>query len=63
MNAPCELCDGWAKGGRGVTELAQLVADTVDAQPKAEPSYTYPDDMPLRDKIETVAGAFTARSG
>ena len=55
VNAPCELCDGWAKGGRGVTELAQLVADTVDAQPKAEPSYTYPDDMPLREKIETVA--------
>lgn len=38
-----------------MTELAQLVADTVDAQPKAEPSYTYPDDMPLREKIETVA--------
>ena len=55
VNAPCELCDGWAKGGRGVTELAQLVADTVDAQPKAEPSYTYPDDMPLKEKIETVA--------
>lgn len=55
VNAPCELCDGWAKGGRGVTELAQLVADTVDAQPKAEPSYTYPDGMPLKEKIETVA--------
>ncbi len=55
VDAPCELCDGWARGGRGVTELARLVAGIVDAQPKAEPSYTYPDDMPLQEKIETVA--------
>ena len=53
--APVELCDGWARGGAGVTELARLVCDTVDAQEKAEPSYTYPDDMPLSDKIRTIA--------
>ena len=53
--APVELCDGWAKGGDGVKELAQLVCDTVDKQPKAEPSYTYPDDIPLKEKIEAVA--------
>ena len=55
MDAPCELCDGWAKGGQGVKELAQLVADTVDAQPKTAPSFTYTDDMSLTDKIAAIA--------
>ncbi len=52
---PCELCDGWAQGGKGVTALAQLVADVADAQPKEAPSYTYPDELPLKEKIEAVA--------
>ena len=55
VGAPVALCDGWAKGGAGATELAQLVCDTVDAQSPAEPSYTYPDELPLREKIEAVA--------
>ena len=53
--APCELCDGWARGGKGVTALAQLVADVADAQPKEAPSYTYSDELPLKEKIEAVA--------
>lgn len=53
--APCELCDGWAQGGKGVTALAQLVADVADAQPKEAPSYTYPDELSLKEKIEAVA--------
>ncbi len=53
--APVELCDGWAKGGEGVKELAALVCDTVDKQEKAEPSFTYTDDLSLADKIRAVA--------
>jgi len=53
--APVELCDGWARGGAGVTELAQLVCNTVDAQDNHTPSYTYEDDMKLADKITAVA--------
>ena len=53
--APVELCDGWAKGGEGVKELAALVCDTVDAQEKVEPSFTYTDDLSLADKIRAVA--------
>lgn len=50
---PCALCDGWAKGGEGTRELAQLVAEQC-----ALPStlrFAYPDELPLRDKIELVA--------
>ena len=53
--APVELCDGWAKGGEGVKELAALVCDTVDKQEKVEPSFTYEDDLSLADKIRAVA--------
>ena len=53
--APVELCDGWAKGGEGVKELAALVCETVDRQEKVTPSFTYEDDLPLADKIRAVA--------
>jgi len=53
--APVELCDGWARGGEGVTELAKLVCDTVDKQEKVAPSFTYEDELPLKDKIIAVA--------
>ncbi len=53
--APVELCDGWAKGGEGVKELAALVCNTVDQQEQVEPSFTYTDDLSLADKIRAVA--------
>ena len=43
------------EGGEGVKELAALVCDTVDKQEKAEPSFTYTDDLSLADKIRAVA--------
>ncbi|MBR6028695.1 MAG: formate--tetrahydrofolate ligase [Clostridia bacterium] len=52
--APCALADGWAHGGAGMTDLAALVAEAVDAS-EAKPSFTYPDDMTLREKITAVA--------
>ena len=53
--APVALCEGWAKGGEGVKELAQLVCDTVDNQQPCEPSYTYDLSLSLKEKIETIA--------
>lgn len=53
--APVELCDGWAKGGEGVKELAQLVCDTVDNAAAEAPCYTYDAELPLADKIRTIA--------
>lgn len=53
--APVELCDGWAKGGDGVKELAQLVTNLVDNAQSSEPAYTYALDMPLKDKITAIA--------
>ncbi|WP_291199918.1 formate--tetrahydrofolate ligase [Hyphomonas sp.] len=48
------VCTHWAEGGRGAESLARAVTD-ITAQ-RAEPfSLLYPDDMPLFEKIETVA--------
>ncbi len=53
--APVEMCEGWAKGGEGVKALAELVCSTVDHAPKAEPSYTYESELPLKEKIRAIA--------
>lgn len=54
-NTPVSLCEGWAKGGEGVKELAALVCDLVDHAEKSAPSYTYESKQPLKDKITAVA--------
>ncbi len=51
----CAPCNGWAEGGKGTTELAKLVCEAADANPAPVPSYTYPDDASLADKIRAVA--------
>ncbi len=50
----CVACDHWAEGGAGAVELAEAVVDLVERD-GAEFRYLYPDDMPLWDKIRTVA--------
>ncbi|MYJ52813.1 MAG: formate--tetrahydrofolate ligase [Gammaproteobacteria bacterium] len=64
INAVKSVCEGygvsaimanhWAEGGQGTTELAEAVADLADSG-QANFTMTYPDDMPLWDKIEAVA--------
>lgn len=48
------LCRHWAEGGVGIEELAQRVAEMADGG-QADFRPLYPDDMPLMEKIETVA--------
>ncbi|MFP4353938.1 MAG: formate--tetrahydrofolate ligase [Phycisphaerae bacterium] len=47
------VADHWAKGGQGAVELAEAVVAACQ-QPK-DFKFLYPLDMPLRDKIETIA--------
>jgi formate--tetrahydrofolate ligase len=48
------LCRHWADGSAGVTELATRVAEIADGD-AAEFAPLYADDLPLMDKIETIA--------
>jgi formate--tetrahydrofolate ligase len=48
------IASHWANGSAGTEELAKHVVELVDGG-SADFSPLYPDDMPLWDKIETVA--------
>ncbi|MFO7854949.1 MAG: formate--tetrahydrofolate ligase [Paracoccaceae bacterium] len=48
------LCRHWAEGSRGTTELAERVVALAEGG-TAQFAPLYPDDMPLMEKIETVA--------
>lgn len=52
----CEfaLSEVWAKGGEGGVDLAKKVLKTLDEK-ESKFHVLYPDDMPLKDKIKTVA--------
>ena len=47
-------CDHWATGGDGTMGLAETVVRTLDEKP-ANFQLLYPDDMPLWDKLRTIA--------
>jgi len=48
------LAEHWAKGGPGAADLAREVVRTVEAK-KANFKFLYPDDMPLIEKVRTIA--------
>lgn len=52
----CEfaIADVWAKGGEGGIELANKVLKTLETK-ESNFHPLYPDEMPLKEKIETVA--------
>jgi len=48
------LCTHWGEGSKGTEQLARHVVDLADSgQSKFKP--LYPDAMPLRDKVKTIA--------
>jgi formate--tetrahydrofolate ligase len=54
MGTKAFMCTHWADGGKGTEKLAGHVAELANAgQASFKP--LYPDDMPLRDKVKTVA--------
>jgi formate--tetrahydrofolate ligase len=48
------VCTHWADGSKGLEALSRHVVDLADSgQSKFKP--LYPDEMPLRDKVKTIA--------
>jgi formate--tetrahydrofolate ligase len=48
------LCNHWAEGSKGAEALAHAVVDTI-AEGRADLKLLYPDEMPLLEKIRTIA--------
>jgi formate--tetrahydrofolate ligase len=54
LGLPVSIADGWAKGGEGTIELAELVvAAAASCKGKYKPTYT--DDMSVEDKISAIS--------
>jgi len=47
------VSEHWLKGGEGALELADAVVEACDE--KSNFTFLYPDEMPLRQRIETIA--------
>ncbi|THK38166.1 formate--tetrahydrofolate ligase [Ensifer sp. MPMI2T] len=54
LGSEAVLCKHWAEGSAGIEELAHKVVDLANAG-HSQFSPLYPDDMPLFQKIETIA--------
>jgi formate--tetrahydrofolate ligase len=56
------MCTHWADGGAGTEDLARHVVDLIE-QGAGEFSFLYPDEMPLWDKVETIATKLYGAAG
>lgn len=56
------VCRHWAEGGAGAEELARKVAALAD-EDEADFAPLYPDAMPLREKLQTIAEEIYGASG
>jgi formate--tetrahydrofolate ligase len=48
------MADHWAEGGKGAADVARAVVKIIDSG-KSKLRLLYPDDMPLYEKIRTIA--------
>jgi formate--tetrahydrofolate ligase len=48
------MADHWAEGGKGAADVARAVVKVIDGK-KSKFKFLYPDDMPLVEKIRTIA--------
>jgi formate--tetrahydrofolate ligase len=48
------MADHWAEGGKGAADVARAVVKVADSG-RSKLKFLYPDDMPLYEKIRTIA--------
>ena len=54
QGVPAYICTHWADGGAGTEEIARKVVEVLESG-EADFKPLYPDEMPLLEKIETIA--------
>ena len=62
FGAEAIVCSHWANGGAGTEALAQHLVDLIDTN-TSQFAPLYPDDLPLWEKMETVAKKIYRASG
>jgi formate--tetrahydrofolate ligase len=56
------VCKHWAEGGAGATDLAQQVVASIEAK-QSQFTLLYADELPLRNKLETIATRLYGAAG
>ena len=54
LGVECHMADHWAMGGQGATDVAKAVVKVCESG-KSKLKFLYPDEMPLLEKIRTIA--------
>ena len=54
LGVECHMADHWAMGGEGAVDVAHAVVRVCEKGP-GKLKFLYPDDMPLFEKIRTIA--------
>lgn len=54
LNTKVVLCKHWAEGGKGATDLANAVVQSIDSK-QSQFKYLYPDTASIEDKIHRIA--------
>lgn len=54
LGVPFAVNNAFAEGGKGATELAQVVVDTIDKHPSKPLTFGYDLDSPVKEKIEAL---------
>lgn len=62
LGYPCTYHEAWKNGGDGCIDFAKTVLETLEKQP-SKMQLLYPDDMPLKEKIETIATKLYGAAG
>src|SRR5690606_24190670 len=62
VGAAAVCCSRWAHGSKGTEELARKVVELAESG-TANFAPLYPDEMPLLEKIETIAKTIYRASG
>ncbi|MGO9201559.1 MAG: formate--tetrahydrofolate ligase [Limisphaerales bacterium] len=55
MSVPVALSEHFHRGGAGAEDLARLVIQTASQPHKGPLNFTYPDDLPLLEKVRLIA--------
>jgi len=54
LGVECHMADHWAMGGEGAADVARAVVKVCESG-KSKLKFLYPDEMPLFEKIRTIA--------
>jgi formate--tetrahydrofolate ligase len=57
------VCSHWAEGGRGAADLAHAVVKLAEGNGSPRLKLLYPDELPLWDKVRTIAQTLYGAQG